>query len=54
MANPIEPTPILRGEDAERLLHRLREEEKSPDPKRTTNIKKAIEFYKKIEKNSGR
>ena len=34
MAKPIEPTPILSGEDARRFVRLTLEEEKHPNPKR--------------------
>lgn len=33
MALPIAPTPILYGEDAERFLQRIKEQEKEPKHK---------------------
>jgi hypothetical protein len=43
MARPIEPTPILKGKDAERFLKRM-EEPATPEEKEF--LKKAIKAYK--------
>jgi hypothetical protein len=43
MASPIEPTPILKGKDAERFLKRMKE----PATKEEKEfLKKAIKAYK--------
>ena len=46
MAKPIEPTPILRGEDARRFLENMHKEETNPDPKRLEVLRKAREAAK--------
>jgi len=48
MAKPIQPTPILEGEDAERFLRSMVKEQTNPDPKRVAIIKKALEDFKKF------
>ncbi len=48
MAYPIEPTPILEGEDAERFLRDL---ENPPNPKeRKALFKKAAQVAKQIKR----
>ncbi len=42
MAKPIEPTPTLRGKDAERFIRYMIKEEKHPDPKRLKRISEAM------------
>ena len=46
MAKPIEPTPILRGEDARRFLESMYKEQTNPDPKRLEVLRKAREAAK--------
>jgi hypothetical protein len=41
MAKPIEATPDLCGEDAERFIKWMIEEQKNPDPKRIKLIREA-------------
>lgn len=48
MAKPIEPTPILRGEDAKRFDEVLAQEERKPNKKRIDFIKESIEVFKKV------
>lgn len=47
MARPIEPTPILRGEDAKRFYEDLDRAEANPDPKKAAFIKECIEIFRK-------
>ena len=48
MAKPIEPTPVLRGEDAVALLEDIRTLRYSD--KKAERIKRAIETYEKYSK----
>lgn len=48
MAKPIEPTPVIKGEDAKRFDEVLAQEERQPNQKRINFIKKSIEVYRKI------
>ncbi len=48
MAKPIEPTPILKGEDVVEFYKQLEKEEKSPNPRRVEFIQKSQEVYNKI------
>jgi hypothetical protein len=47
MAKPIEPTPILRGEDAKRFYEDLDRTESNPSPKKASFIKECVEIYLK-------
>jgi len=51
MAKPIEPTPILEGDDAKRFIQDLKREEENPSPERVKFLKKCIETYKKTRNN---
>lgn len=46
MARPIEPTPILKGKDADRLLKSVREP--VYDPKKDSFLKACDETYRKL------
>ena len=48
MAKPIEPTPVIRGEDAERFYELLAKEERQPDQKRIEFIKKSINVFETV------
>jgi hypothetical protein len=48
MAKPIEPTPVLKGEDAERFYEMLDKEERQPDQKRIEFIKKSISVFETV------
>jgi len=47
MARPIEPTPILKGEDAKRFYEDLDQAESKPSLKKAKFIKECIELYRK-------
>lgn len=47
MAKPIEPTPILKGEDAKRFYDDLDQAEAKPDPKKAKFIKECVELFLK-------
>jgi len=42
MARPIEPTPTLRGKDAERFIKNMIKEQINPNPKRLKIIEEAM------------
>ena len=46
MATPIKPTPILEGDDAERFLREVEENEDKKVPRE--EIERALETYKRI------
>jgi hypothetical protein len=48
VAKPIEPTPVLEGEDIERFFETMRKEESSPDPKRLELIAQGRVVFSKI------
>ncbi len=50
VAKPIEPTPMLRGEDVTKFYDVMRKEESHPDPKRVGLIEKGISIFSKIPK----
>lgn len=45
MARPIEPTPILEGEDAERFMKDLEEAETKPNPKKKAFLNECRDIY---------
>ncbi len=47
MAKPIEPTPILKGEDAKRFYEELDRAESSPSSKKAQFIKECVDIYMK-------
>ncbi len=47
MAKPIEPTPILKGEDAKKFYEELERAESSPSPKKAQFIKECVNLYLK-------
>lgn len=47
MAKPIEPTPILKGEDATRFYKELESAELNPNPEKAKFIKECVELYQK-------
>ena len=47
MAKPIQPTPILSGEDAKRFLENMAKEQETPSPTRVSFIKEALADSKK-------
>jgi hypothetical protein len=51
MAKPIEPTPILRGKDAERFFEAMEKEDISPNPVRLKAIREGMSFYKTLSRN---
>ena len=48
VAKPIEPTPVLEGEDIKRFYEVMRKEESTPDPKRIELIVKGQDVFSKI------
>jgi hypothetical protein len=50
VAKPIEPTPMLKGEDVVKFYETMQKEEANPDPKRLELITKGIDIYAKITK----
>jgi hypothetical protein len=48
VAKPIEPTPVLEGEDIKRFYETMRKEESNPDPKRIELIAKGQDVFSKI------
>jgi hypothetical protein len=47
MARPIEPTPIIYGEDARRIIEEAKREEEHPDPKRIAFLRQCKETYRR-------
>ena len=47
MAKPIEPTPILKGEDAKRFYEDLERAESNPSSEKAKFVKDCIELYQK-------
>ena len=47
MAKPIEPTPILKGEDAKNFYEDLERADSSPSLKKAQFIKECIDLYMK-------
>ncbi|MBI5046388.1 hypothetical protein HZC07_01510 [Candidatus Micrarchaeota archaeon] len=45
MAKPIQPTPILKGEDAEKFYEDLDHAESKPSPKKAQFIKECVDIY---------
>jgi len=45
MAKPIEPTPVLKGEDAKEFLKLTFEAEKKPDQKRAKFLQECFLLY---------
>ncbi|MBI5159619.1 hypothetical protein HY992_05870 [Candidatus Micrarchaeota archaeon] len=45
MAKPIEPTPILRGENAKKFYKDLENAESSPSFEKAKFVKECIELY---------
>ena len=52
VAKPIQPTPILSGEDAKRFLENMIKEQDTPSPIRVAFIKEALADSKKYVKNT--
>jgi len=50
MARPIEPTPVLKGRDAEEFIRLTKEEEKSPAPEKARFLQKCYSTYLKYKK----
>lgn len=50
MAKPIEPTPVLRGADAERFLKEMLHEQEFPSKCRVETLKSAAESFDYFEK----
>lgn len=50
VAKPIEPTPILTGEDAKKFLDNMLKEQETPSPKRVELIDEALKDFKKYNK----
>lgn len=50
VAKPIEPTPVLKGEDIVRFYEAMHKEESNPDPKRIEIIKKGLNVFSTISK----
>lgn len=48
MAKPIEPTPILKGEDVTEFYRQMEKEAKSPNPRRLELIRTSQDVYNKI------
>lgn len=48
VAKPIEPTPVLKGQDIVKFYEVMHKEEANPDPKRVELINKGLEVYGKI------
>ena len=48
VAKPIEPTPVLEGEDIRRFLETMRKEESNPDPRRLELIANAKSVFSRI------
>ncbi len=48
VAKPIEPTPVLYGEDAKRFIENMVKEQESPSPVRVAFIKEAIADSKRF------
>lgn len=49
MAKPIEPTPVIKGKDAKKIIEEMRREEKSPDPERVAYLRHCKDVYRKWE-----
>ncbi|MFH1247270.1 MAG: hypothetical protein V1644_02720 [Candidatus Micrarchaeota archaeon] len=47
MAKPIEPTPILKGEDAKRFYEELENAEANPSITKSQFVKECISLYQK-------
>ncbi len=50
MAKPIEPTPILKGEDAREFLRLTHEEERNPSMEKAKFLQKCYLTYLKFKK----
>lgn len=50
VAKPIQPTPILFGEDAKRFLETMAKEQETPSPARIAFIREALSDSKKYVK----
>ena len=50
MAKPIEPTPCLKGADAERFLKEMLHEQKFPSKCRVETLKRASESFDYFER----
>ena len=47
MARPIEPTPIIYGEDARQIIEEAKHEEEHPDPKRIAFLRQCKEVARR-------
>ncbi len=45
MAKAIEPTPVLKGKDAEEFIRLTKKAEKTPDPERAKFLKECLMLY---------
>ncbi len=48
MAKPIQPTPVLHGEDARLFLENMIAEQENPTPQRVAFIKEALSDSRKF------
>ncbi len=50
MAKPIEPTPVLSGEDAKEFRRLTQEEERKVNPKKAEFLQNCFNLYQKFKK----
>ena len=50
VAKPIEPTPILKGQDIVRFYEVMHKEESNPDPRRVELINKGLDVFSRVSK----
>ena len=48
VAKPIEPTPVIEGDDVRIFFETMRKEESNPNPKRLALIAKGKDIFSKI------